>query len=211
MDELLAFSIERVSRLTGLSVRQLRYWDEEGVYSPEYADEDRRQPYSRVYSFQDVVALRTLAQLRKHVSLQQLRKLGEWLKQHYDKPWSRLRFYVAGRQVFVSDPDTGVLMTRPGQTTSRVFELEEIAQDTRKQIERLRTRDQEKVGRVVRRRNVMSNTPVIAGTRIPTAVIWDFHEAGYDTQAILREYPQLTFADVEAAISDELQRRKRAG
>ncbi len=122
MDELLAFSIERVSRLTGLSVRQLRYWDEKGIFSPQFApqfaDEDRDQPYSRVYSFRDVVGLRTLAQLRKRVPLQELRKLGNWLKQHYDTPWSSLRFYVSGRKIVIDDPETGVrfALRPPGQT-----------------------------------------------------------------------------------------------
>ncbi len=89
--------------------------------------------------------------------------------------------------------------------------MEKVAYDTRKAIERLRQRDPQHVGRIARHRDVMSNAPVLAGTRIPTAAIWDFYEAGYDPQAILREYPQLTYEDVQAAITDELQRRKRAG
>jgi uncharacterized protein (DUF433 family) len=40
---------------------------------------------------------------------------------------------------------------------------------------------------------------VFAGTRIPVATVQRYLEAGYDTAAILREYPSLTSADVEAA------------
>jgi uncharacterized protein (DUF433 family) len=56
---------------------------------------------------------------------------------------------------------------------------------------------------------VLNNTPVVAGTRVPTEAIWNFHEAGYDTDAIIREYPQITAADVRAAIMYEESRRPR--
>ena len=45
-----------------------------GGDEPEFANGSRRQAYSRVYSFRDVVALRTLAQLRRHIPLQELRR-----------------------------------------------------------------------------------------------------------------------------------------
>ncbi len=210
MDDLLGFGVERTSRLTGLSVRQLRYWDETGFFTPEFADEDRRQPYSRVYSFRDVVGLRTLAQLRESVPLQELRKIGTWLRQQYDAPWSSLRFYVQGKTVFLDDPETRLrLASRPiGQAVFRTVEMEPIAQDVRRAVERLRLRSSDEIGKIARHRHVMSNAPVLAGTRIPTAAIWGFHEAGYGTAAILQEYPQLTAEDVEAAIISESKRRQ---
>ncbi len=55
MDDIFAFSIERVGILTGLSVRQLRYWDKTKVYEPELANGSKRQAYSRIYSFRDDV------------------------------------------------------------------------------------------------------------------------------------------------------------
>ena len=60
-----AFTSGHVSALTGLSDRQLREWDNRGLFQPAYAEDDRRRPYSRVYSFRDVVGLRTIALLRK--------------------------------------------------------------------------------------------------------------------------------------------------
>jgi len=47
----------------------------------------------------------------------------------------------------------------------------------------------------------MQNAPVLAGTRIPTSAIREFAAAGYNTAAILREYPTLTAKDVAAALS----------
>jgi len=87
---LLAFTSELVAKLTGLSVQRLYDWDRTGFYTPEYADRDRSNAYSRVYSFRDVVSLRTLSVLRDQhrVSHQELRRVSNWLKQHYVNPWS---------------------------------------------------------------------------------------------------------------------------
>jgi hypothetical protein len=39
MAELLAFTADHVARLTGLSNRQLRYWDDTGFFAPALLDE----------------------------------------------------------------------------------------------------------------------------------------------------------------------------
>ena len=98
MNSLVAFTAEQVSRLTGLSDHQLRYWDSTGFFRPSLADEPKR-PYGRVYSFRDVVGLRAIAIIRnKHgIPLQELRKLGAWLEAHYDQPLVRPAF-LRGRK-----------------------------------------------------------------------------------------------------------------
>jgi hypothetical protein len=58
------FTEDRASRLTGVSVRQLRYWDRDGFFSPNLGYEDRSVPYSRLYSFRDIVSLKVLNTLR---------------------------------------------------------------------------------------------------------------------------------------------------
>lgn len=213
MNTLRAFSAEQVCRLTGLSLRQLSYWDSTGFFPPEFADENRRLPYSRVYSFRDLVGLRLIAKLAKEygVSVKQLMTVGEWLRDRYEAPWSSLRFYVGGRQVFFDDPDTRSRMSgkHPGQIAFPI-EMQAIADEMTRASEQLRQRDPEEVGKVSTHRYVLAGTPSVAGTRIPTSVIWEFHDAGYDVEAILKEYPTLTREDVLAAIAyEEDQRRQR--
>jgi uncharacterized protein (DUF433 family) len=53
------------------------------------------------------------------------------------------------------------------------------------------------------------NAPVLAGTRVPTAAVWNLHRAGYAVGAILREYPRLKPADVEVAIAFEGKSREK--
>src|ERR1700730_11594643 len=103
-----AFAAEHVARLTGLTNRQLNYWDDTGFFSPQYALDNRRSPYSRIYSFRDVVGLRTISILRKryHIPLQNLRKAAEELSRHNDSPWSDLQLYVFNSEVHFREPDT---------------------------------------------------------------------------------------------------------
>ena len=71
----------------------------------------------------------------------------------------------------------------------------------------LTARRADQLGKLARNRHIMHNAGVIAGTRIPTRAIWNFHSEGFDTTAILGEYPGLTPKDVRAAIEFEMKRR----
>jgi uncharacterized protein (DUF433 family) len=208
---MLAFTAEQVSRLTTLSLRQLGHWDRTGFFSPEYSDESDHGPYSSVYSFRDLVGLRTLALLRESVSLQELRKVGDWLHAHYEAPWSTLTFYIIGRHVAFDDPEQGTRVSGEplGQLVIPV-PLEPIAADMRQRAAQLRERDPKDIGHITRSRGIMHNAPVLAGTRIPTSAIWDFHEAGYGSDEILRQYPRLQDADVDAALTYEREHRAEA-
>jgi uncharacterized protein (DUF433 family) len=81
--------------------------------------------------------------------------------------------------------------------------LKKIVSDTRRDVEKLRRRGDEKVGKIERSRYVSHNAWVIAGTRIPTSAIRRFKEAGYTTDQIITEYPDLTERDIEAALAHE--------
>src|SRR5262245_20194400 len=75
------FTEDEVARLTGITTHQLRYWDRHDFFSPSLAYEDRSRPYSRLYSFRDVVSLKVLNQLRNEegVSLPHLRDVKKRL------------------------------------------------------------------------------------------------------------------------------------
>ncbi len=204
-----AFNADQVRALTGLSQRQLRHWDDTDFFTPYYVEGERFGNGRRLYSFQDLVGLRTLALLRNtyHVPLQELRPVGERLKEFHDAPWASQRFFVVGRHVVFDDPQTGERMTgHPLGQLVLPIELEEVARDMRTAVERMQQRGPDQVGHISQKRQVLSNSPVLQGTRIPTSTIWGFHRAGYSTEGILKQYPQLTKEDIEAAISYEVDR-----
>lgn len=209
---LLAFTVEHAARVAGVSERRVRYWDTTGVLSPSISHEGPRTPYGRIYSFRDLVGLRTLADLRDRfdIPLQRLRMIGERLRRYHETPWSELRFFVEGKRLYFRDPESCMLVSaiEPGQIALPFnLDLAEVARETERRANALAQRDETDFGEVVTNRYVMGNRPVLAGTRIPTTAIWDFHAAGYDTDQITEEYPRLTRIDVERAIAYEEQRR----
>jgi uncharacterized protein (DUF433 family) len=210
--DVLAFSAEQVCRLTRLSIRQLRYWDDTEFFSPEYAPGYPKRFFSRVYSFRDVVGLYTIAILRKryHFPLQKLRRVGEYLHRYHDTPWSSLTLYVAGREIVFKEPGKSfnLLTAQAGQYVFPI-ELEEVARKVEAKATRLRNRRPSQIGQIERNRYVVHNAPVLAGTRVPTAAVWNLREAGYSTQAIIREFPRLRSRDVDVAVQYEEERRHR--
>jgi len=210
-DVVRAFSTNHVVRLSGLSHAQLRYWDQTGFFRPRYAFENRRSPFSRVYSFQDVVGLRTLAQLRNvyKIPLQQLRKVADELTKYGDAPWSEIVLYVLGKEVYFREPASEEVMGVLNKQYALVH-LQSIIHDVVDQARRLKQRTKDQFGRIERNRYVVHNAWAIAGTRIPTKAIWHFHQAGYSPERIIHEYPLLTKQDIEAAVEHEEKLAKSA-
>lgn len=202
-----AFTADQVARLKGLSMDRLREWDSAGFFQPRYAHSDRRTPYSRIYSFRDVVGLRVLKILRTDykVSLRHLKDVAQELSQHSREPWSELRLYVLNREVHFNEPDTGTPRGVLGGQYA-LLPLEDVEEDMRARVAAMRRRADEAVGRIQQRRNVVRNAPVIAGTRIPVSAIQRFAKAGYSTEDIQKEYPSLTRKDIEAAKAYKLKR-----
>jgi uncharacterized protein (DUF433 family) len=200
-----AFSEANVERLTGLTAAQLRYWDKTGFFAPAYADDNRRTPYSRIYSFKDVVGLRTLGLLRRqhNVSLQHLRQVAEKLSHLEDDLWTRTTLYVLNRRVIVHEPGSGRLRDAVSGQYVLGIPLKKIVADTKRDAEKLLRRPDAKIGKIEQSRRVLRNTPVIAGTRIPTAAIRRYKEAGFTVEQIIAEYPDLTPHDVKAALKYE--------
>lgn len=202
-DVIRALTADQVVRLTDLSHAQLRYWDRTEFFKPAYGD-NPRAPYGRVYSFRDVVGLRTLGVLRKYhkIPLQQLRKVARQLSQYNESPWSKLTLYVFRGEVHFREPETEKLRgALSGQYTH--IRLQSIIQDIVAEAEKLKHRTSAQIGRIERNRYIVHRAWVVAGTRIPTKAIWNFTKAGYSPEGIIREYPLLTVQDIDVALAHE--------
>ena len=206
-----AFSADNVIRLTGLSKTQLSYWDKLRFFPPQYASENRRSSYSRVYSFRDVVGLRTLSLLRNKysVSFQKLRKFASQLA-HYDSAlWARSQIYVLGNDFYVGQPESEMAESSEGQYAPVIF-LTNVIGEVERGMHELKQRDPQQIGKITKNRFVARNAATIGGTRIPVAAIKRFHSAGYSSEEIISEYPSLTEEDIEAAISFREPKKGRA-
>jgi DNA-binding transcriptional MerR regulator len=69
------FSSLDVSKMTGVSLRQLQWWDEQGVVSPI------QRGHRRIYQLHEVIEVSVITELRaKGISLQKIRKVLKFLK-----------------------------------------------------------------------------------------------------------------------------------
>jgi DNA-binding transcriptional MerR regulator len=199
-----AFTEDQVERLTGCTIHQLRYWDSTKFYSPEFADPNRRNSYSRVYSFRDLLSLQILGALKNdlNISLQHLRDVKEKLSHLGEEKWSRTKLYVVKKEVVFHDEDAderrGVIS---GQIVLPPIALEVVRSGMESRVAEMRQRDVTKVGKIERSRNISHNAWVIGGTRVPVAAIQSFEKAGYSIEKILQEYPSITKDDVLAALA----------
>jgi DNA-binding transcriptional MerR regulator len=72
------FTSSDVMALTGISARQLQWWDERGIVAPA------RKGHRRIYSWDELVTVAVICQLRRRgFSLQRMRKVIRFLQQEF--------------------------------------------------------------------------------------------------------------------------------
>ena len=83
-----SFTSLEIVRLTGISARQLQWWDERGIVVPS------RSGHRRLYSFEDLTEVAVICELRrKGFSLQRVRQVIRFLEKEFGK---RLAEAVSG-------------------------------------------------------------------------------------------------------------------
>ena len=193
-----AFSEADAARLSGVTLSQLKSWDRSKFIEPTFAEENRRIPYSRIYSFRDVVALRVLGQLRNKfgVPLQHLRKVSEKLAHLGDKRWTSTTLFVLGKKVVFEDPRIGSKVEIVSEQQVFDIPLRIVMDDTRKAIQKMNEESRSSAPKIVHGRFTLQNEPVFEGTRIPVATVERYVEAGASDEKILSEYPDLKPSDI---------------
>ena len=200
-----AFTEDQAEKLTRLSKARLRYWDSTGFFRPSYVEGGKYLPFGKFYSFKDIVALRTLEMLRVQngVPLQHLRKVAEKLSQIKPDYWSSITLYAINRRVVFEDPVSG----KPQEVLSGQYligiPLARVIKDTGDEASQMQKRSSDEIGKITKAPGIQRKAWVVAGTRIPVASIKRLAEDGFSTDQILQEYPDLTEADIKAAIAHQ--------
>lgn len=197
-----AFSEDQASRISGVSIYQLRQWDREGFFPAAFGVAKQHIPFGRMYSFRDLVSLQVLNDLRnaKKIPLKHLRDVSKKLSHLGDRRWSGTTLYVLGKRVVLEDPATKA--REDVVSGQKVFNipLRIVIKNTRNRIKELNNRDG-MIGQFSQSKFIANNDLVFSGTRIPVSTVVEFANAGYTTAQIIREFPDLTAADVHAAIN----------
>jgi DNA-binding transcriptional MerR regulator len=163
--DLLAFTDAQARRLAGVSMRRLRSWEQVGLVVPSIKQKLSPHNTVRLYSFQDLLALLVVSELRteRAMSLQRIRRLVAHLRSRdYAAPLRELRFATVGREIYFQHPDgTWEGDLRPDQI---IFEQTIRLEPLRSRIESAARRQAQDSGQVVKRRGVHASAPVFAGT-----------------------------------------------
>jgi DNA-binding transcriptional MerR regulator len=103
------FTSRDVIALTGITARQLQWWDERGIVVPA------REGHRRLYSMEDLAEVAVICELRgRGFSLQRVRKVVRFLQREFGK---RLATTVSGNSEYhlLTDGQTLYLETSPRQ------------------------------------------------------------------------------------------------
>lgn len=103
-----AYDSKMASRIVGVSLRQIQYWDERGFVRPSVKPAQGRGT-KRLYSFHDLVCLKVAKDLTYHgISLQKIRRCLQPLRQyaaHTEQPLDSLKYVTDGEKLFVITND----------------------------------------------------------------------------------------------------------
>src|ERR1700736_42790 len=103
------FTSREVVALTGITLRQLQWWDERRIVVPA------REGHRRLYSTEDIAEVAVICELRRRgFSLQRVRKVVRFLQKEFSK---RLAETVSGASEYhlLTDGKTLYLETSPRQ------------------------------------------------------------------------------------------------
>ena len=106
-----AFTSRDVVHLTGITARQLQWWDERGIVVPA------RDGHRRLYSLDDLAEVAVICELRERgFSLQKIRRVVRFLQRELGKRLvetirsaSEYHLLTDGRHIFLEDSARGVV------------------------------------------------------------------------------------------------------
>ncbi len=108
-----AFNSKTVSRLVGVSLRQIQYWDERGFIRPSVKLAGGRGT-QRLYSFSDLIQLKVVKNLTEcGLSLQKIRRCLDHLKRYSPEkvaPLQNLKYVTDGEKLFVLTSDKSKIL-----------------------------------------------------------------------------------------------------
>jgi uncharacterized protein (DUF433 family)/DNA-binding transcriptional MerR regulator len=188
-----SYGIEHATKVGGISHRQALTWAKNGILVPSRVYVTDYRPYTLLYSFDDLVALRVISILREQygLSLQAARAASDAIRATPKTDWNDQPLWVLDKRVHISDPlDTSAIR----------LDLAAISAGVRKDADKFWQRDPVNYGKIEYRRDVYGGTLVVKGTRISVATVANLIAAGWDADRIRRSYPTLQPEDIRGVM-----------
>ena len=189
----MAFPVPIVSVLSGASVDQLAYWRKQTPSASPLLVPEAKRSGRFIYSWADVVALRSIVYLRQEKSLPRVRRAVGLLRALEADDWQHLSRYTlisTPSSILVRTPSDQLLdlEQRPGTVVDEVLMGDVLGAFTTaagrtvpdlENPRRLLTVDP----------RVLAGYPVVAGSRVPFDVVASLADDGMSTAEIVELYP----------------------
>lgn len=145
----MAFNTKTVCSITGLTNRQVDYWDRTHFIKPSIK-EASGYGTARLYSFIDLVQLKVAKTLiDKGVSLQKIRKAITWLKKNFpevEKPLAQMKFLTDGETIFIlAEKDKVILDTLAKGQLVMAIAIGEIIESLKGEVKKISQEKEYKV------------------------------------------------------------------
>jgi uncharacterized protein (DUF433 family) len=196
----MAYPTHVAAALTGASVRQLQYWRKgpSALLLPENRREGRA-----LYSFRDLVALRTFVYLREDLPLQRIRRAVQTMREFGNTDHlSEYRLYRSGSSVVWAEDEEHLvdLVEAPGQ-----YRIAALMRDVLESFHNMQGREVVPLLRPRARLQVDPEVrvgfPVVRDTRIPYHLVAGLVADGVAPKDVAHFYPAVGAADARDAAS----------
>ncbi|HEY0616658.1 MAG TPA: DUF433 domain-containing protein [Kribbella sp.] len=213
----MAYKPQMAAALSGASVRQLAYWRRPtSSGDPILVPEISQRP--ALYSFRDVVALRTTVYLRERVSLQRIRRaLGTLQDLGELGHLSQYRLVAQGNSVVLLPPNASAvdLVDQPGHQVTTV-DMAEVLQPFAAAGDVVVPDLLHPRRAILVDPEIRSGHPVVSGTRVPFELIASLVRDGVPTGEIADYYPSVSETAAQDAVDfadyvDRYGRRRAVG
>lgn len=191
----MAFPVPIASVLTGATIAQLAYWRKDTPSAPALLVPGGKRSGRYLYSWADVVALRSIVYLRSEKSLPRIRRAAATLRALEADEWTHLASYSlisTRRSILVRTPKGQLLDV--GEHPGTVLE-ETLMRDV---LEPFETRTGRIVPALMSPRphiavdpGVLGGYPVVAGTRVPFDAVAALAHDRLDATEIGAIYPSV--------------------
>ncbi len=153
------FGSKTVSRVVGVSLRQIQYWDEQGFIHPSIRPASGRGT-KRVYSFSDLVKLKVVKNLSDHgLSVRSIRRCLLYLKNYSssgESPASSLKYLTDGKKIFVLTDNRNKILDALDRQFVFSLAIGNLVQELNGEVRRLEGREKPgpRISPIARRRAV---------------------------------------------------------
>lgn len=191
----MAFSVPIASVLTGATVRQLAYWRKSTASAKPLLVPEGQRSGRYLYSWADVVALRSIVYLRQEKSLPRIRRAVGRLRQLESADWTHLAAYrlINTDTTIVVKTPSGQLLDleqHPGTILHEILMsdiLGPFETSTGRRVPAL----EHPQPKLIVDPAVLGGYPVIAGSRVPFDVVARLAEDDLEPSEITAIYPSV--------------------